>query len=1410
MTTEPDNPTVATRPALTAAQQEVLARRLRAAASGREAQVPVIPRRAPSPTAALSHAQQRLWFLDQLQPGRPLYNMIYALRVRGPLNATALERSLGEIVRRHEILRTTFRPERGQPVQVIAPALEVRLRSVEAQSLPEAEREPQVLRLAEQEARATFTLETGPLFRAMLVRLSSSDHVLLLTFHHIVFDGWSEGVLRSELAALYEAFGAGRPSPLPEMSLQYADYACWNRERLRGEPAEKMLEYWKKRFAIAPAVLELPTDRPQPAVATSRGGAVELMLPAELKSKVQQLGRNRGATPFITLLAGFKALLHRYTGQTDVTVGAPMAMRSPVELEKLIGFFVNTLALRDDLSGNPTFGELVARVRQTVLEADANQELPFEKIVEVLRPARSTNQSPLFRVMFAMQNVAGGEWELPGLTVTRMDVFNQTAKFDLTLFLTDCAEGLKLVMEYNTDLFEAATVERMLAHYRNLLEGAVENPAARLSELPLLAEAETRRVLVEWNQTQTDYPRGRCIHELFEAQAERRPEAVALVLEHTHLTYRQLNSRANRLARELRVAGVERGTMVTICVEPSIEMVVGLLGILKAGGAYVPLAPEYPKDRLAFMLADTNSPVLLTQRRLTTHLPARETKTIFLDALEATPPENGDGTNLPSTTQPDDLAYVIYTSGTTGRPKGATIPHRGVVRLVKDTNYATFSADEVFLQFAPISFDASTFEIWGPLLNGGRLVIMPPAASSLQDLGQAIARHKVTTLWLTAGLFHLMTDERLSYLRPLRQLLVGGDVLSVSHVRKAFRELPGCRLINGYGPTESTTFACCHAITEGDLHGPSIPIGRPISNTQVYLLDANAAPVPVGVPGELYIGGDGLARGYLNLPELTREKFVRDPFNAEPTARLYRTGDLCRYRDDGAIEFLGRLDQQVKIRGFRIELEEIETVLHQHPGVRAVVVAARADTPGDKRLVAYFVGRAPASDFGAAGAPPTATPAALREYLKRRLPDYMLPSAFVALAALPLDANGKVDRKALPAPEAPVADAATAYAPPRSPVEELLAATWAEALGLERVGIHDNFFALGGHSLLAIQIIDRLNKAGLGLTLGQTLQYQTVAELAAVVNTNRTVESDSEDWFSLVTLQSHGEKPPLFLVHTAPGDVLGYMKLVYHLGNDQPCYGFQSLGLFRKEASHPSLEGMAAHYVKLLRRFQPRGPYYLGGWCFGGNVAMEMAQQLADAGAGVALLALMETWAHPPGLRMKNEAGRMKNPATDAARVSMLHSAFFILRYYLHHVRCLLRMGAWGLARFYGRKLKRLVNRGGKVAPRTDDEFAFETAKTGPLINREHVYEVNLRATRSYESRARIYPGKITLLRRAMYPTEEAVDPQAGFATLAREIEIRVVSGDHRGVLQEPHVKTLAKELKACLSRAQAGAKTES
>jgi amino acid adenylation domain-containing protein/non-ribosomal peptide synthase protein (TIGR01720 family) len=1042
----------------------------------------------PGTAQVLSFAQERLWFIDQLAPGDASYLVPLAIRLSGPLDPAALEAALREIVRRHEVLRTHYVAADGKPAPVVRPEPDLALAVTGLSHWPEADREAAARREIAADARRTFDLSTGPVLRARLLELGEREHVLVVVMHHIVSDAWSIGVLTREIGALYEAFAAGHPSPLPELPIQYADYAAWQRGWLAGAIEERQLAYWKERLAGAPRALDLPTDRPRPPSPSHRGARVGLAVPEAVAAGLRRLSRQQGATLYMTLLAAFDVLLHRYTGQTDLVVGTPIAGRTRAETEGLIGFFINSLALRTELAPDMPFTAVLARVKETCLGAYAHQDMPFERLVQEIEPERDLSRTPLFQVVFVLQNAPPAALAMSGLRRRSIGAESGTAKFDLTITLAETPAGISGGIEFATDLFDAATVTRLGAHFAELCASVAAAPELPVRELSILPVEERRRVVVDWNDTRTSYPRDATIHALFRAQVARTPEAIALTFGAEAVSYAELRRRSSRLAHRLRERGVGAETPVGLYARRSVELVVALIAILEAGGFYVPLDPEVPDARLAFIVADAALGLVVAAGTSAAGRPLGEAAVLDLTA-EAASLAAASEAELPPLGGAESLAYVMYTSGSTGMPKGVCVPHRGVVRLVKGTGFAPFDAGEVLLQLAPIAFDASTLEIWGALLNGGRLVVSPPEPPSPAQLGEIVRASGVTTLWLTAGLFNAVVDAQPDALATLRRVLTGGEALSVPHVQRALAALPGVQLINGYGPTENTTFTTTHPISAADAAG-AIPIGRPIANTTVYVLDPHRQPVPIGVPGELYTGGDGVARGYLRRPELSEERFVPDPFSDRPGARMYRTGDLVRWLPDGTVAFLGRLDFQVKLRGFRIELGEIEIVLAQHPSVTEAVVLLREDAPGDKRLVGYV----------AAGTKPA--PAELRAFLEERLPAYMVPAAFVALDALPLTPNGKVDRRALPPPEAS-ALITEAYVAPRGPIEETLASIFADVLRVpvEQVGAHDGFFALGGHSLLATQAVTRIRAAlGVELPLRVLFESDTPAELARHVD----------------------------------------------------------------------------------------------------------------------------------------------------------------------------------------------------------------------------------------------------------------------------------------------------------------------
>jgi len=1058
----------------------------------------------------MSLAQEGLWIFDQLKPNSTLNTLSITVHVKQVLDTQVLTRSLNALLQRHDTLRTTFQVIEGQPLQVIAPSLSIPLPVIDLQALSEAQRKTEVLRLATEETQWPFDLTHGPLVRTNLLQLGAEEHVLLLSMHRIVCDGWSMGACLRELISLYEAFLSGQFSPLPEPPLPYAEFARRQQAWLKGDTAAEQLSYWKQHLAGSSAVLDLPTDRPRLLEPTLRGSTYDLVLPRVLSKALKALSQLEGVSLDMILMAALQTLLYRYTGQEDLLIGTVTAGRTEAESEAVIGLFENMLALRTSLAGNLPFRELLGRVREVILQAQAHQELPFEYLVKELHPTRGLGHNPFFQVMLTPAPLLV---TLPsGWVVTRMEVGAGTSRYDLNLNMEERTEGLLTRFEYNSDLFDEATIARLASHWQTLLEGVVADPEKPLASLPLLAERERYRLLVEWNTPQVEYFQDRCVHELFEEQVERTPEAVALVCEKRQFTYGELNQRANHLAHHLRQLGVQPEVPVGICVERSLEMVVGLLAILKAGGVHVPMDPTYPAERIAFMVEDTKMPVLLTQQHLLTQLPESHLQLVCLDADWATVSQQ-PATNPVHVVKGEHLAYVVYTSGSTGRPKGVLIEHHAFAAHCGAIIQAQeLSADDCTLQFNSFTFDASLEQILPPLLVGARLVLRGPEVWSPADLLRRVKEHQLTVITMPCDYWHEVISQWAAAPQQLvgqrlRLVIAGGDRLPPEAVQ-LWRQSPlrSARLFNVYGPTEATITTTifdipCHV--EREQPEANIPIGRPLPNRTVYILDKAGQPVPEGIAGELYIGGESLARGYLNHPELTTERFITNPFDQQPQARLYKTGDLVRYLPGGIIEFLGRVDHQVKIRGYRVEPGEIETAIKLHPAVQQALVVAREDTPGIKRLVAYVVPQ-PAQET-------SQLVAQLRSQLKEGLPDYMVPAAFVLLEVFPLNAGGKVDRHALPMPDFTESERQEGFVVPRTSLEEIVAGTWTEVLGIEQISIHDNFFVLGGHSLLAMQVTSRLHELlHVNVPLRHFFEAPTVAQLAETVSRLQATHSESD------------------------------------------------------------------------------------------------------------------------------------------------------------------------------------------------------------------------------------------------------------------------------------------------------------
>lgn len=1301
-----------------------------------------------------SFAQQRLWFLQQLAPENPFYNISAAIRFVGLLNVAALEQALNEIVRRHEILRTNFEMVAGELQQVVSANRLIVLSVVDLQTQPSDEREATAQEWAIAEAQRPFNLITDPLFQAALLQLEIDDHILVLNLHHILADGWSIGVLVRELGVLYPAFCQGHNAPLPELPIQYADFAHWQREWLHGEILETHLRYWRQQLADLPG-LNLPTDRSRPAVQTYRGATDDFAFSSHLTLQLERLSQQTGTTLFMTLLAAFQTLLSRYTGQTEIVVGSPISNRNQRELEDLIGFFVNSLVLRTDLSGNPTFRELLTRVREVTLEAYAHQDLPFEKLVQELHPERDLSQHPLFQVAIALQNTPIDTLVLPDLALSQFKFEQGTSRLDLELHLWQTPEGLQGQVTYSTDLFDRSTIARTIGHFQTLLTAIAENPDRAIATLPILSPAEWQQ-LVAWNQTEQPYPQS-CIHQLFEAQAALTPDAIAVVDATEQLTYRELNHRSNQLAHYLQQLGVVPDDLVGLCMERSTWMLVGLLGVLKAGGAYVPLDPTYPIERLQWIVEDAQLAIVLTHSSAIAAEKLECLKVIVNLDREWSAIAELSSENPVTNVSLDHLAYVIYTSGSTGQPKGVLVEHRGLANLAhaQQQIFDLKPIDRV-LQFASLSFDASIFEIVMALTTGATLHVVPESARLGNSLIEYLEQSAITHATLPPAVLKTLPAAELP---TLQTLIVAGEACTTEMVQQWGMHR---RFFNAYGLTETTVWSTVAELKMSDR--PTL-IGHPIANTQLYVLDTNLQPVPIGIPGELYISGAGVTRGYLNRPALTKERFIHYKMGSD-SVRLYRTGDWVRYQPNGELEFLGRVDRQVKIRGYRIELEEVEHGLCQHPDICQAVVVPQ-ETTGHARLIAYVVPQPNA---------PVSSPE-LRNFLKQKLPAYLIPAEIIVRSSLPLTVSGKIDRNAL---SETVSHAQSyTFVTARTPTEATLATLWQSILNLEQVSVQDNFFELGGDSLLAAKLVDQINqKFDQKLPLSELFLAPTIEQLAQVLQSHQEdIRSVGQSWSPLVALQPRGSRLPFFCVHPIFGVVLPYCELAYQLGTEQAFYGLQPVGLDGKTPPDTQIEQMAAHYITALRAVQPHGPYQLGGWSFGGLVAFEMAQQLDRAGVSVSLLALLDTMAPIPANRLSVWDG-LKFLGTTVAKS--------ILPFCLDYGALLLN--------------PKLAHTAWKQA--TIAQFLPQAARSRVLdeltVDRMFkIFYANSQAALSYKPQA--YAGSIALFRTAD-SIKQSKDATLGWAELAiGGVDVHTIPGNHLTMLKSPQVQVLAEQLQQYL-----------
>ena len=1304
----------------------------------------------------LSFAQQRLWFLDQLDPGTAAYTIAARRRLPRSLDLRALSETLTELVRRHESLRTTFVSRDGEPRQQIAGPEPVTPELIDLEGMPTPDRARIASDIVRDLAHRPFTLARGPLFRPVVLRHAPDEHELLMSIHHIVADGWSMGIIASELDILYAAFAEKQPSPLTDLPLQYADFTLWQRQWLTGTTLEAQRVYWRTRLAALPEPLEIQTDRPRAAQKNAAGASHDFECPASLADSLRELGRREGATLFMTLLAGFKALLFRYTGRPDIVVGTPVANRTQVELEAIVGFFANMLPLRSDLSGDPSFRQLLGRVRETSLGAYAHQDMPFDKLVQELQPDRRSGQNPVFQVSFVLQGTATGP---------TFDFVTVGSPFDLTLFVRAGSVGpLHMTIEYKRDLFDPETIARLAGHYQTLLEGAAADPECRLSILPLQNGLEVRRLLIDWNATDTPEAMDAPVPGLFETLVARTPAAPAARFEGQSLSYSELNRRVNRLARYLRRHGADRGVLVGIFVERSVEMLIAVLAVMKTRAAYVPLDPAYPAERLEFMLRDADVPLVISQAALLGRIsiPAM-TRVLAIDrdagAIEA---ELED--NLGEDPHPDDLAYVIYTSGSTGRPKGVQINHRSLANVLAAFR-RTLDVDgsDVLVAVTTLSFDIAALELLLPLVSGAQVVLASrDVAADPTKLMALFTETCATLVQATPTTWRMLLEAGWRYAKGLR-ILCGGEAFPA--------ELSGPLLATGgsvwnvYGPTETTIWSTLHRVQPGDN---PVPIGRPIANTRTYVLDPSGEPLPIGVPGELYIGGAGVANGYLHRPELTAERFVPDRFSGRSDARLYRTGDVARYRADGALECLGRLDDQVKVRGFRVELGEIESVLASHPAITHTVVTVREDRPGDRHLAAYFRRGNTVSPSGTE----------LRTFLRERLPDYMIPSTFTELEMFPLTPNGKVDRRQLPKPDSGVE--LSHVVEPRDEVERQLVRLWEEILGVTGIGTRDNFFDLGGHSLLAVRMFAQLEASlRVRLPLATLFRTPTIEGLAGLIRDGVR----PGPWRSLVAIQPAGNRRPVFAVPGVGGHVLCYADLARFMAPEQPFYGLQSRGLDGSQRPLTNIESIARSFLEEVREVQAEGPYTLLGMCMGGVVVYEMAQQLRAEGQQVGPLIMLETW--PPSGTPQS----WLQPGTRFLTAMRL-------------IRGRLQLYSKALARLNGpQRIRYLFDRLKMLKEMVTQRDVFRGDRSDYYL--DLVTQTNLSAYQKYEPR--MYPGHVVFFRAAERQVSIADDRRLDWRKyLTGQLQVRTVPGEDSGLmLAEPHVQVLAREIRACIEHTE-------
>jgi aspartate racemase len=1380
---------------LKAQKAEVIAF-LRQASNSASLQIPPIQPIERNGHLPLSFAQQRLWFLHQFEPESTSNNMPVVVRFTGSLDVEALEKSIQTVVCRQEVLRTRFPAVDGQPTLVIQDQVNITLPLIDLRQLPEEERDTQALKLATQEARQPFDLANGPILRVKLLRLRDDEHLFIWNLHCIVCDGASSDVFYQDLTAIYKSIVTKNPSPLADLPVQYVDFAHWQRQWLQGEVLESQLKYWKQTLAGDLPLIKLPFDHPRPTgVQTFQGDRRARMLPPDLNESLNHLSQQLGATLFMTLLAAFEVLLYRYSGQDDMLISFASAGRGQVETERLVGFFSNTLMLRTNFQGNPSFRELLNRVKDASLQAYTHQDIPFEKLVEELRPEQNQRRSPLFQVKFALnppwsKGRGMAPLQLPDLSITSLFgyIYHGKTKYDLTLVMREQDEGLGMVFDYNADIFDGSTIARMIDHFHILLQGIVANPDQRISELPLLTASEQQQLLVQWNKTDAAYPRYASIQEVFEAQVTNTPDAIAVVSGEMTITYSELNQRANQLAHFLQQLGVTTEMPVGICLERSLATLVAILGVLKAGGTYVPLDPHHSIEYLTHILEDAQAPFLLTQQSLAMSLAGVSSKVINLDTENLILQQSQD--NPPLTATANTIAFILYTKFV-----GVRATHRGIVQLVRGNSQWKLAKDTILLHWSSIASEVVPFELFGALLNGGAVVIAPGEVLGKQ-FNSLIHKYQVNTLWLpTRFVHHLVNNRHLGQLESVKTLLLGGDIPSMACVQKLLKDLPNCTLINTFSLPENVGFTCGYTLKDPVPTNVSQLLGIPSENTQVYVLDEHQQPVPIGVVGELYVAGAGLAKGYHRRPDFTASRFVLNPFNRTPEARMYKTGYLVRYLPDGNLEHVGFTAASNILPETDTYAYHHTVALHQHPAILEAVVVPQEDA----HLVAYIV----------AASSETPNTSELRKFLQLILPGHIIPSAFVQIDSLPLTPDGKINRGALPKPETSDLQSSLTYVAPRTIVEQQLAEIWAEVLKLDQVGIYDNFFELGGHSLLTVRLVTEIEaRFGKKIPLSTILISPTISQLAKILTPSPQTTTNQD---VIVLLRPGDGASPVFLIHDGDGEILLYRSLARSLKATIPVYGVQPGSKDKLSLPHTGIKDLASYYIKQIRQVQPEGPYFLGGLCLGGVLSFEIALQLQRQGQKVEMVALLDT----ADVQAPSRSGYVNEQRLSRIETLLKSNAHLTLYERLGNTLKQISRKAINLIAYESRKKAESVR--DHILVKLLSYYINKNLPLPKFLQSVSVRTVLIRAKQHYIPQG-MFEGNVLLIRATEKssifdgtliddtPTIELVcDPLLGWGKrVTQEVHVYDVPGGHSSMLQEPCAQIVAEKMQTYIDAIEA------